>query len=225
MWNAFSSALSLIALVGALLLATLLPAKAQDTFNDGFGTMPTSFSNSWAGCYLGANIGGADSSTSVRRLAGTVTVRRNGSNGVVGGLHGGCNMQDSWVVLGFEGDVNWANSIDYVATARARLGVAVGQMLFYGTAGWAFIDRDFRVAAPGFASKFGRSDTGYAAGGGVEFKIWQNVSLRGEAIYHGFNDSNVFVPGTGSVRFDHDYTVVRAGLTWHFGSGLTNPIF
>ena len=47
----------------------------------------------------------------------------------IGGVHAGYNFQIDRTVLGFEGDIDFADSIDYLASLRARLGYASGNFL------------------------------------------------------------------------------------------------
>jgi outer membrane immunogenic protein len=55
----------------------------------------------------------------------------------------------------FEPGVLITDTPDWWGTARARLGFAIDRVLIYGTAGWAFTD----------------NNSGYAAGGGVEWAL------------------------------------------------------
>ncbi len=59
---------------------------------------------------------------------------------MAGGLHVGYNWQKpgGWV-FGIEGDVSFADDIDYLATIRGRLGYAMDSTLIYATGGAAFI--------------------------------------------------------------------------------------
>lgn len=128
---------------------------------------------SWTGFYLGINGGIAD------------------ENGVLVGGTLGYNYQSGPLVVGIEGDLDptWANyNAPYLDTARGRIGYAIGPVLPYVTAGWAWT---------------GGGGTGAALGGGVEFQLNQALSAKIEYLH---TDAN------GPVD------IVRAGLNVHFNS-------
>ncbi|NJM82772.1 MAG: hypothetical protein HC844_09940, partial [Tabrizicola sp.] len=57
-----------------------------------------------------------------------------GKDGVLGGFHLGYNWQKDNVVFGVEGDISLTGGLDdYLASLRARLGLASNDMLFYVT--------------------------------------------------------------------------------------------
>ncbi|MEC9369259.1 MAG: outer membrane beta-barrel protein [Pseudomonadota bacterium] len=155
---------------------------------------------SWAGWYLGGHAGGV----------------LDGDDDFIGGIHLGRNWQPGNVVYGIEGDISFADRIDYLASIRGRLGLALGpRWLVYGTAGVAFIDADQTfVLANGATFNDSSSEVGFAGGGGVELKLTDNVSAGVEGLYYAFDDDN----RVGAfARDDLDFTVVRARLTYHFG--------
>ena len=197
-----------LALLGATFLATagaVTGANAADVYSRGNSikdTGPVDYmpAITWTGFYFGANAGASFSD--------------NGGDDdttALGGLHAGYNWQRSdHLVLGIEGDVDFADDIDYLASIRGRIGYAAGPTLFYATAGVAFL---------GFDDNFGDSDsfTGYVVGGGIEHKLRENVSLGLEALYYNFEDDS-------EASDNADFYTVRARLTYHFtdprGEGL-----
>ena len=126
------------------------------------------------------------------------------------GIHLGYNWQRAnGLVLGLEGDVSFADDIDYLASFRGRLGYAAGSTLFYATGGVAFIGLD---------DKFGDdSATGWVAGLGVEHKLRDNLSVGLEGLYYAFDDLNTFDD-------DVAFWTVRARLTYHFTDGNADPL-
>ncbi|MGE0611744.1 MAG: outer membrane protein [Hyphomicrobiales bacterium] len=155
---------------------------------------------SWAGWYLGGHLGGVV----------------DGDDDFIGGAHLGYNWQPGNVVYGIEGDISFADRIDYLASIRGRLGLALGpRALLYGTAGVAFIDADQTFVTPaGAVFTDSQSEVGFAGGGGLEFKLADNISAGVEALYYAFDDDNQV---NAFAQDDLDFTVVRARLTYHFG--------
>lgn len=85
--------------------------------------------------------------------------------------------------------------VDWFGTVRGRLGYALGNVLLYGTGGFAaggvratsfYTDNNVGgLGGNAFATQFGRAsnsdtNTGWTAGGGIEVKITPNWSLKGE---------------------------------------------
>lgn len=193
------------ALLGATILVSagvISGANAADVYSRGSikDTGPVDYlpAISWNGFYFGANAGGLF-------LDEDQTVDGDDDTFFTGGLHVGYNWQrTNNLVLGIEGDVNFVDDIDYLASLRARIGLAAGPTLFYATGG---------VALLGFEDAFGDDDdlTGWVAGLGVEHKLRQNVSVGLEGLYYNFDeDDNDLVD-------DFDFWTVRARLTYHLG--------
>jgi len=118
----------------------------------------------WTGLYVGVNGGWGwgqqDPLTPLSNRFDRSSFDING--GMVGGTFG-AQIQQGYIVLGFEGDLDWANitgngistptiagiaqpftlniasNISAVGTVRARVGVAMNNWLFYGTGGAAFV--------------------------------------------------------------------------------------
>jgi outer membrane immunogenic protein len=146
----------------------------------------------------------------------------------------------------FQADQN----LKWFGTVRGRLGfLPTNNVLFYGTAGFAYGRVDERVvlnsqAGPGdFAGGFGficvsgpncflgsssRTAAGWTAGGGFEYLVLSNVSLKAEYLYVNLAGANavkvVAVSANGQpmpASFTAAYSganfhVVRAGINFHF---------
>jgi outer membrane immunogenic protein len=91
-------------------------------------------------------------------------------------------------------------SNDWQASIRGRLGYAWDRFLVYGTAGVAFANLEASVFLPG-ALIASASDTltGWTAGGGIEFGLWDNWSLGVEYRFSSFDASDF---GLGNIVFD-----------------------
>ncbi len=163
----------------------------------------------WTGFYIGANggggIAGSDhldpdcftcASTKFQAAFGTV------------GVGGGYNYQFGHSVIGVEGDYNWASvdktkfyalddgnsagttqfKMNEFATLRARGGLALDRTFIYATAGVAFAHVQNTTllgsaAVPAVIRDQASEDkwkAGLAVGGGVEFAVTQNWTVKGE---------------------------------------------
>jgi outer membrane immunogenic protein len=126
--------------------------------------------------------------------------------------------------------VNFGKDINYLASARGRLGIPAGPFLIYGTAGAAFEGSDehftvFQPDSPGiFNFKRSLTKTGWTAGGGVEFMMTPALSLGVQGLYYGMGrDTAALTTPAGTeaepfaVRDDRNFAVVTARLSYHFG--------
>src|SRR5436309_1464417 len=105
---------------------------------------------SWAGPYLGGNIGYA---------WGSVANNPAKPSGFAGGVQGGYNFQSGPLVFGLEADIQasgandtfapWKFSNPWFGTVRGRVGYALNNILFYGTGGPAFENCAARRSASG----------------------------------------------------------------------------
>lgn len=180
----------------------------------------------WSGTYFGASIGGLMSSTD---LDGALNTNIDSDSYVLSG-HAGTNYQVGSVVFGGELDASTTNidettraaggvtaksGMDWVASARLRAGVALDNMLIYGTGGVALTTSDVEINALGFRADSKELHTGYVIGGGAEMTIVDGVNARVEALHYGFSGDTLPTP-TGSSSLDLDVTTVRAGLSLKF---------
>ncbi|WP_171070125.1 outer membrane protein [Methylobacterium terricola] len=123
------------------------------------------------------------------------------------------------------GNVNGALKTDtYFVTVRGRVGYAWGPLLAYATGGWAFTEIGARgsVTAPGLIAptSFNASIPvdGYTVGGGLEYMITQNLSVKGEYLYSDFSrDVRFRALGTQfGVRTGLDTHQLKVGINYHF---------
>src|SRR5260221_357859 len=95
--------------------------------------------SSWAGPYLGGNLGYA---------WGSVDNNPTKPSGFSGGVQAGYNWKNGPWVFGIEGDIQvtgaeqtfapWKFSNPWFGTVRGRVGYALNNVMFYGTGGLAF---------------------------------------------------------------------------------------
>ncbi len=111
--------------------------------------------------------------------------------------------------------------VDWFGTARARLGYAFGSTLVYGTGGFAYGDVHQHATDAGVSLGGSGTQTGWVAGGGVEYKINPAWSLKAEYQYIDLGSEKLTNPtGTMSTNgLDASFHTVRLGLNYRFGGG------
>jgi outer membrane immunogenic protein len=222
----------------------------------------------WTGFYVGVNGGGGMASSNHQdpdcfTCADTKFQQPFGTVGIGAGY----NYQFGHTVLGIEGDYNWA-SVDKTkpwalddgsssagttqfkmrefATLRARGGLALDRTFLYVTAGLAFAHVQNTTLqgvafTPFILSSQASEDkwkTGLAVGGGVEFALSQNWTLKGEYLFMTFADSEASLlnvpPRTGftcntpsstncRINYSESLQLARVGLNYKFDWG-SSPI-
>jgi outer membrane immunogenic protein len=217
---------------GAAFAADLPNRKSEPVF-----TPPPPPAFTWTGLYIGAQVGYQWGSTAPSLFAPgpayVGTLPSNTSSGVVGGAHIGYNYQVSQIVFGLEGDVDGSNfnggnatgALAYTtrepveASIRGRLGFAWDRVLIYGTGGVAFGDFNNTYTGPGGFDSTWDTRVGWTAGGGIEYAVTDNWSLRAEYRYTDFgrfNDSlATSIPGDFVRRHETDNRV-QVGFSYKF---------
>jgi outer membrane immunogenic protein len=209
------------ALVSGQALAADLPRAVPPPIAPAFVPPPVF---TWTGIYIGFN-GGYSWDTTTPSLGG-LSGGGFSTNGVVAGGTIGGNYQAGLFVFGAEGDFDWDNikgnpsacvgcqvSSNWLATVRGRVGVAWDRMLFYATGGAAFQNVKFAVTAPPLLTAVATTVNafGWTAGGGVEFAISPNWSVKAEYLYVDFENQTV---GPGTFKLIEN--VVRGGVNYRF---------
>jgi outer membrane immunogenic protein len=126
----------------------------------------------------------------------------------------------------------YRTDMDFFGTVRGRLGVAFDRVMIYATGGLAYAGLDNRVNVTqnvGATAFAGRSDDevelGYTIGGGIEYAITNNLTIKGEYLYYDFDERTVQVRGTAggataadvaTVRFRDDGHIGRVGVNFKF---------
>lgn len=183
----------------------------------------------WTGVYGGLHAGYAwgDYSASAPALPRTYSFD---GDGFLAGGQIGANWQIDQFVFGIEGDLSWADmdgstvipataltatgDNKWLATIRGRAGIAIENVLIYGTAGAAFTRINQGVVGVGSDTN---THTGWTVGAGLEIGLTENVSVRGEYLYTDFGNKTYNLPApVGDVRADYDAHVLRAGINYRF---------
>jgi len=167
-------------------------------------------SYSWAGPYLGVNLGYA---------WGSVQNNPTKPSGFEGGVQAGYNWQSGPVVFGVEGDLQatganetfapWKFSNPWFGTVRGRVGYAFSNIMFFGTGGLAF--GELRGETFGLSETHTRA--GWTVGAGTEFGLTQNWSAKIEYLYVDLANSNFVITGASN---GYRLGVLRAGVNYRF---------
>lgn len=179
----------------------------------------------WTGVYAGLQAGYAWDKVSLDNAFG-VTLNNVSRKGFVGGAHIGYLYQTGPAVFGVEADVEGTTikSSGLRASLRGRLGLAADRALFYVTGGAALANQNYTVWSPLFpiSTSYSSTKIGWTLGGGVEYAIAPNWSVRAEYRYSDFGRVQAanFV-STGSIR--RTESAVRLGVSYHFG-GAAAPV-
>ena len=166
----------------------------------------------WQGAYVGANLGYQWSGLSNNSAK---------PSGVMGGGQAGYNWQFGQFVVGGETDFQftdaddkfaaWKFSNPWFGTLRARAGVTVANLLFYGTVGLAY--GNLKLENVGSQVTESHTSTGWTGGLGVEAALMGNWSARAEYLYVNLGDNNFVLTGSSH---SIDSNVIRVGVNYHF---------
>jgi outer membrane autotransporter protein len=103
-------------------------------------------------------------------------------------------------------------------TARARVGYIMGDWMFFGTGGLAFMHTD-SVSIGNTAPETAKDDrfrTGWALGAGVEFAFARNMSAKLEYLHLGFGKYSGVSANNEDFYFKDKIDMVRVGVNFHF---------
>jgi len=189
----------------------------------------------WSGFYLGVHAGWTQAN--VEDSYDLVVPFDFNADGFMGGALAGYNIQTGNVVFGLEGDVSFGSvsdkglcdgtttpacggsgtnpdfDLDTTGSLRGRLGFAMDQLLIYGTAGVALADAS--VSDPLQGGSDSKTHWGYVVGGGGEWMIMENASIRLEYLYANYESKNYALVTTPD-EIDFETHTIRAAFDWHF---------
>ena len=159
-------------------------------------------------------------------------------NGFGGGFGGG------GILFGIEGDVDGSdykktyalggisNQVreDIQGSIRGRVGLTYDRVLFYATGGAAFGDlqNTYVNTLNGLTDHSDHTRVGYTVGGGIEYAITNNFSLRAEYRYtdYGTFTENLAASQAGGLNVRHHETNnrVQAGFSYRFATPVAAPV-
>lgn len=120
--------------------------------------------------------------------------------------------------------------IDYIGTVRGRVGYAWDRFLVYGTGGFAYGEVNSSIsasaaiagAAAAFQASQNSSRTGWAAGGGFEYALTNNLTVKTEYLFVSLGTNTILsTPLLGglvglNISQKTQANIVRAGLNYKF---------
>ncbi len=132
--------------------------------------------------------------------------------------------------------VHAKTSLDWLGTVRGRVGFVAtpdNRLLIYGTGGFAYAggSSNFNVydnyAGAYWSGNPSSTRTGWTIGGGVEYAITNNITIKGEYLYVDLGSQNLntvgnlaaatVFPGTyASAKINYDASIFRAGVNYKF---------
>jgi opacity protein-like surface antigen len=238
------------ALAGAM--AAAAPAIGADLGGPGDQFWPLA-AYDWNGFHIGW-YGGVSSGTmrsSLAILGEPVAFSPQQLRGLVSGPTIGIDWQMGNLLIGAEMDGQLTNQLTnvqlcpgsqcsaalfsfqeklpWIATTRARVGLAAARFLVYGTGGLAVqqIKSEARLAlsGPGAAQNFTDTELGWVAGGGIEFAFLDHWTAKLEYLHVQTGSATDLLPAAGlphplvgiSTRISED--IVRTGVAFRFGGG------
>jgi outer membrane immunogenic protein len=223
-----------VVISGCLFLTGAGVAAAADIPYPVKSPPPVVVPDSWAGFYVGGQIGYGDDGVRWRNLGASTfysplnSVTHDRGNGVIGGGQVGYNFQVNRFVFGVEGSISaadfdrsfaspynpatdvWSSKVTWLSTATGRIGYGFDSWMPYVKAGLAVANVDTSIAntVTGVTNQGSAVHYGWTAGGGVEFKVAPKFSLGLEYMHTELSRGNdINGPST-------------AGATENYGVGL-----
>lgn len=180
----------------------------RGSYQSPYASLPPAYS--WMGPYVGVNIG---------YQWGSTANNPTDPSGIEGGLQTGYNWQSGQFVFGGEADIQLSGSEDVFApwkfsnpwfgTVRGRAGMAVNNVLFYGTGGLAYGGLKGEIS--GLSET--KAHVGWTVGAGVEVGFTPNWSAKIEYLYIDLTDRRYSVTGTDNGL---ESNLLRFGVNYRF---------
>jgi outer membrane immunogenic protein len=148
-------------------------------------------------------------------------VSSSGTSGYLVGIQTGANWQFGHAVIGYESEYNYADvrsnggglwggamtsRLNWYGAERLKFGYAFGRLLPYVTGGLAYgqIRASGNDSLAGFVFPTTASSwqAGWTVGAGLEYAVWQNISVKAEYLYSRLNG-----PNGSSIGFPNAYRI------------------
>ncbi|MGB8045600.1 MAG: outer membrane protein [Pseudolabrys sp.] len=221
----FLASIAVVGIFGASALASDLPTKAPVN-----RTPITAPPYNWSGFYVGANFGGTWTNGSLNI---PISNFYGGITELIGGVQAGYNFQAGHLLLGVEGDFDWASfnhptlpvptlgsvSHHWMSTVAGRVGLVNDRWLVFAKLGGGWVQSDVIVNLPGSPSWTGSgTNGGWLIGGGIEYGFKPHWTVELEYDYLALSNWNsATVP---AVALNRDVQTIKAGINYKFESGV-----
>jgi len=225
-----TSAIALLAATGAAAAADLIVEQPM------VAAAPVA-AGDWEGFYAGI-VGGLGSGTvdytDIGGAGGIVAADPSIAGGMIGGTVG-YNAQFDSVILGIEGDLSWANlngsrsngagvtfqsNVNWLGTLRGRVGIDLDPVLLYATAGLATGALTTTLSGGPVGTPYTSTHVGYTVGGGAEFKVTEDVSVKAEYLYTDLGRRDIptgsLFTGSTANTAQASFHAIRVGANFHF---------
>ena len=200
-----------VTLAGLALAAASNVASAADMpRSTPYYQAPAGSYYNWAGAYGGMNVG---------YQWGKVKNTGTNPSGLEGGLQLGYNWQNGQFVFGGETDLQISGADDTFApfkfsnpwfgTLRGRAGMAMNNILIYGTLGLAY--GGLKGESAGLSES--KTHVGWTAGLGVEVGFTPQWSAKVEYLYADLSNRAYSITGTQNGL---STSILRVGVNYHF---------
>lgn len=198
----------------------------------------------WNGIHIGGSVGYVNSDVQHTDVGGNFAERglvyETGGGSAAGFVGAGADWQSGAIVVGAAADIGMmgadgeafpsgadeanefymTSKVKTLASLRGRAGFALDGVLIFATGGIAFGDVDSKAHYEGESPNIQDGwRTGWVAGGGVEYAINENWTLKTEGLYYDLGTTEAYWPGFGTIYLEKvSATVVvgRAGLNYRF---------
>jgi len=218
-------------------VVALASANAADLSGPAMGGLKDGpyYGPSWAGFYVGANLGyawGTAHSSCDANSDGycdlgspaTIHVWNNNPSGFLGGMQWGYNIQHEGIVFGPEFDIGYLDLSSKVISghnfsetdpgiygdATLRVGYAWDRVLVYAKGGLGFYDGRAFINAPANETL---TRIGWTVGGGLEYKVNPNWSVKGEYLHTEYGTSSTLLGDSLALETD----TVKVGVNYFPG--------
>ena len=160
--------------------------------------------------------------------------------GMVGGLVGCDYGLGNGLILGLAGDLSWSGingdadldsslqngvsnysvdtEINWLGTARAKVGFELGDAVIYGTGGFAFagIDTELRLDGMGTIDSDSGTKYGWTLGGGMSYMATEHLMLGVEYLYVDLGDESYDFGSSGDANADINMHIIRGSIGYRF---------